>query len=219
MKRDQRLLGPLRAAFVGVTGSPPTQAQRLCFERYLELLVLWNRTHDLTGLRTPEAIVRGLFCDSLLFLPLLPATRPLKVLDLGSGAGIPGVPLRIADDQIRLTAVEARRKRVSFLSTLRRELRLEDIEIIHGRADRLLEERPELRNGQDVIVARASVAPSALLTISRPFLKPGGRLVASGPPRGAQRAKLPEGFKAEWREVEFPALGVVRTFLVSGNGS
>ena len=75
----------------------------------------------MTALESPAEIVRGLFLDSLLFLRLLPA-RPISLVDIGAGSGIPGLPLRLVDDRITLTLVESKRKRISFLLAVCREL-------------------------------------------------------------------------------------------------
>ena len=110
------------------------------FPQYLDLLLLWNRAQNLTGFESAPEIVRGLFEDSLLFLPLLP-DRPLRVVDIGAGAGIPGMPLRIIDEGIEVTLIESKRKRVSFLRTVRRELGLEKSVVIEeGRAEVLVSE-------------------------------------------------------------------------------
>ena len=96
-----------------------------------------------------------LFEDSLLFLPLLP-DRPLRVVDIGAGAGIPGMPLRIVDERIEVTLIESKRKRVSFLKTLRRELGLEKSVVVEeGRAEALVSEVVRRDGAFDVAVARA----------------------------------------------------------------
>ena len=83
-------------AFPALLGRAATPTERNAFGRYANLLVLWNRTHHLTSLRTRADIARGLFLDSLLFRALLPR-GPVRALDIGAGAGIPGVPLRLVD--------------------------------------------------------------------------------------------------------------------------
>jgi len=205
----------LASAIAALTGHPASTGQRQRFSRYLELLIVWNKALDLTALRTPTAMVKGLFQDALLFLPLLPGRRPIRVADIGTGAGIPGLPLRIADEGIRLTLVEARRKRVSFLSTVKRELGLADVEIFHGRAEAVLSEHPDLAGAFDAVVSRAMAPPTELIGLAAPYLMPGGLLIASGPPPGIQRKALPVGVAAEFRVIPYPALGLKRTFLVS----
>jgi 16S rRNA (guanine527-N7)-methyltransferase len=109
------LIRPIRV----LTGRDPKPLERERFTRYLRLLLEWNRTHRLTAIRSAAAMVVDLFVDSLLFLSNLPSD-PIKMADLGTGPGIPGVPLRIVRDDIALTLVESKRKRVSFLAALRR---------------------------------------------------------------------------------------------------
>lgn len=135
----------------------------------------------MTALGSAAAIVQDLFIDSLLFLALLPP-RPLALVDIGAGAGIPGLPLRLADPAITVTLVEARRKRVSFLLAAQRELDLGDVAVKEGRADVLLEQEPDLAGAFDVVVARSVGPPEALLPLARKYLKGGGLFVVSGPP-------------------------------------
>src|SRR5262245_31554106 len=127
-------------------------------------------------------MVTDLFVDSLLFLSALPSGS-IKIADLGTGPGIPGVPLRIVRDDIALTLVESKRKRVSFLAALKRELGLTDVLIFEGRAEELVKERTELAGTFDVVVARA--AGSSMLPIAMSYLRPGGLFVAGGSPAGS----------------------------------
>ncbi len=135
----------------------------------------------MTALDSAGAVVQDLFIDSLLFLALLPP-RPLALVDIGAGAGIPGLPLRLADPAIAVTLVEARRKRVSFLLAARRELDLGNVVVKEGRAEALLEQEPGLAGSFDVVVARAVGPAAALLPLAHKYLKAGGIFVASGPP-------------------------------------
>lgn len=195
-----------------LTGQPPAAGVIDRFSRYIETIRLWNRAQRLTGLESPVEIVRGLFVDSLLFLPLLPA-RPLRMLDIGAGAGIPGVPLRIVDEGISLMLVEARRKRVSFLRALGRELGLDDVAIIEGRAESVLVDRPELAGTFDVVVARAVGPVKRLLPSALQYLKRGGLFISSGPPAGSAMAELPEPARAELRS--YAELGLKRVFVIA----
>lgn len=149
------------------------------FERYLELLSAWNRSQRLTGVLSPERIVADLFVDSLLFLKVM---RPgdLKVADIGAGAGIPGVPMAIARPEIAMTLIESKRKRVSFLLALQRELGLQNLTILEGRAEALVRPNPELRSSFDVVVTRAAGPVVAILPIAMSYLEVGGLFVAGG---------------------------------------
>ena len=195
-------------------GRPIDAKARGQFSQYLDLLLLWNRAQNLTGFDSPPEIVRGLFEDSLLFFPLLP-DRPLRVVDIGAGAGIPGMPLRIIDEGIEVTLIESKRKRVSFLKTVRRELGLEKSVVIEeGRAEVLVSEVVRRDGPFDVAVARAvgnlrQVLPSALQ-----YLKPGGVFIVSAPPP-TRLASLSAESLGEWRILDYPDLGLKRGFFVA----
>ncbi len=203
-------LAGLQRAIEALTRRRASNQELDNFRRYLELLLVWNRVQHLTSLTSPAAIASELFADSLLFFPLLPR-RPVVMADIGAGAGIPGVPLRVIDPAISLTLIEAKRKRVSFLLALKRELSLADVEILEGRAELISREHPDLLGRFDVVVARA--VGSAILPMAMRYLKPAGLFVASGPP--PERGLPPAPNLAEWREVSFPDLSLRRLFLVA----
>ncbi|HSL51703.1 MAG TPA: 16S rRNA (guanine(527)-N(7))-methyltransferase RsmG [Candidatus Deferrimicrobiaceae bacterium] len=211
-RRSTDPLDELMAAIEAITARPTTPADRRRFQQYLDLLLRWNRTHRMTALDSPAAVVRDLFIDSLLFLPLLPP-RPLAVVDIGAGAGIPGVPLRLADPQIRLTLVESRRKRVSFLRAVQRELELDDVVVQEGRAEELVQRAPDLSGAFDVVVARAVGPADTLLPVALKYLKVGGLFVASAPPAPAPRGRL------EVVRVPIPGGQKTRAFLRAMKGS
>jgi 16S rRNA (guanine527-N7)-methyltransferase len=201
-------LAELLAAIPVVAGRAPTEDDRRRFARYLDLLLEWNRVHDLTGLAQPREIVRALFLDSLLFLPLLPP-RPIRLVDIGSGAGIPGLPLRIVDPGIEVTLIEARRKRVSFLSTVRREVGLDGVEVLEGRVEDMATQRPDLEQIFDAATVRAIRLTADLVSASLRLLRPGGHLIASGRPAGSghpspfpfsERVSVPSSISGQRRE-------------------
>lgn len=215
-KRSGPPLDPLFAAIPVLLGRAPSSEERRRFSRYLELLLQWDRVHDLTGLTHPDDIVRVLFLDSLLFLTQMPERRPIRVVDIGSGAGIPGLPLRIVDEGIRVTLIESRRKRVSFLATARRELGLEDVEIREGRAEQVIAEGSDLRGVFDCAVVRGVRPTPALLGVCRSYLLPEGLVVATGPPVDGPPAPTPASMSRVL--VRYPKLGISRQFLVSQAG-
>jgi 16S rRNA (guanine527-N7)-methyltransferase len=164
-----------------LTGRPVGPDDRRRFQQYLDIFLRWNRTYRMTGLDSASAVVRDLFIDSLLFLAVLPP-RPIALVDIGAGAGIPGLPLRLADPAIAVTLVEARRKRISFLLAAQRQLDLGDVVVKEGRAEALLEQEPDLAGRFDVVVARSVGPATALFPLARKYLRPGGLFVAAGPP-------------------------------------
>ena len=146
------------------------------------------------GSSDPAWIVERIFLDSLLFLRLLPPTAR-QILDVGSGAGVPGIPLKIVMAETGFTLLEARAKRVSFLSAVVRELALRECEVVNTR----LESLPAERAGRyDAVVMRCAGDPTELCGLALPLLKPAGVIVASGPPRPRPTSV------GEWRDVEGP---------------
>jgi 16S rRNA (guanine527-N7)-methyltransferase len=188
-RRSADPLDELLVAIQALVGRPATPGARRQVQQYLDLFLRWNRTHRMTALDSASGVIHGLFIDSLLFLALLPP-RSLSLLDIGAGAGIPGLPLRLADPGIAVTLVEARRKRVSFLLTVKRELKLDNVAVKEGRAEALLEQEPDLAGAFDVVAVRSVGPPAALLPLALQYLKPGGLFVATGPPNPLAQPSL-----------------------------
>ena len=207
-------LEDLFKAFPALLGRAATAVERKAFDRYAALLVHWNRTHHLTSLRTRAAIGRGLFLDSLLFKALMPAEAN-RVADVGAGAGIPGMPLRIVNRELSLTFIESRRKPVSFLHALVRELDLKDIAVHHGRAEDLVAELPELIGRYDFVLTRSVGLTTKFIRTALLYLKPGGQLLASGPPAGSPPPQPNWLGQCEWKTIRFAKIGVTRTFFVA----
>lgn len=207
-------LEDLFKAFPALLGRAATAAERKAFGSYADLLLLWNRTHHLTALRTRSAVGRGLFLDSLLFRALIPQGRH-RIADIGAGAGIPSVPLRILDQELSLTLIESKRKPVSFLHALVRELDLTDITVRHGRAEHLIRELPEIAGRFDLVLTRAVGLDRNFIQTAMLFLRRGGKLLASGPPIDKPRPRLDWPGKSEWKTIQFAKIGMTRTFFVA----
>lgn len=174
----------LEAAGLGV---PLTDAQRDAFARYHALLVEANRQTNLTRITdTHDAILKH-YLDSLLFLRLVPAewsARPIRVIDVGAGAGLPGIPLLIARPAWSGVLVDAVGKKVSFMQAAMEALGLAGT-ACHGRAEDLGHD-PAYRERFDLGVARAVAGLPELLELTLPLVKPEGRLVVSKGAKGPE---------------------------------
>lgn len=177
-----------------------SETQRDSFARYCSFLLDANSRTNLTALRTPDAAMRGLFLDSLSIAIALPegtiSSRGscIRMVDVGSGAGIPGVPIKILLPRARLTLVESIGKKAAFLEALVRELALEDVEVKAARAEDLATTAP-LRDSADLCMARAVAPLPTLLELCAPFVCPGGMLLL--PKIGALDAELKSARAAE----------------------
>jgi 16S rRNA (guanine527-N7)-methyltransferase len=150
----------------GVSG-----AQDLLLQRYLALVTQWSTRLRLTGVRTPAERARVLIRETLAVLPCLPVRGML--IDLGSGAGIPGIPLAVVRPEVHVVLVDASRNKAGFLQVAVRELALENAEVVHGRAE-VLGHDPRHRERYDVVTARALAPLRVLAEYALPLLKVGG---------------------------------------------
>jgi len=166
------------------------------FWLYLQELLEWNKTFSLTGIRNPDDIIIKNFIDSLTPLPYLDSSGSL--LDIGSGAGFPSIPLKIACPELEVQLVEASRKKVSFIKHLIRTLGLEGVSALHSRVEEM--EQPE--RPFRTIISRAFRRPAPLLQLVTPLLKPSTTLIAMlGPTTSAEQNELEALALAESLEV------------------
>ena len=145
------------------------------FDLYLGELLKWNQKINLTAIRSEKGIVLKHFVDSLSAYPHL--SKPSSLLDVGSGAGFPGIPLRMADPSLEVTLIDSVRKKVDFQRHLIRTLGLKGIEAIHGRVQDK-EVLQSMRGRFDFVISRAFSDLHTLLILSFPFLKKGGIVLA-----------------------------------------
>jgi len=150
-------------------------AQCDAFETYYRELVVWNARVNLTTITARDEVWVKHFLDSLSVAPSVRAAR--RVLDLGSGAGFPGVPLKIALPHLNLTLLEATGKKVAFLQHLVAQLGLRDVAILHARAEDAAHAAAQ-RTQYDAVVARAVAALATLVEYALPFVRVGGVFIA-----------------------------------------
>ena len=175
------------------------------FSRFLAELRRWGAKINLTGPATARDIVRRHFLDSLSLLPLLRELKCRKVLDLGSGAGFPGLALKIAAPALEVTLLDSREKRVFLLRHVIRTLGLgEGIRVVRCRA----EETPgDLVRAFDCVTARAFAPLTRLLPLAAPYLRSGGVVIAMKGPAGLEET---EGLDLEPLGLEGPRVQRIR---------
>jgi len=166
------------------------------FWLYLQELLEWNRTFSLTGIRNHDDIIIKNFIDSLAPFPYLDCSG--RLLDIGSGAGFPSIPLKIACHELEVQLVEASRKKVSFIKHLIRTLELEGVTVVHSRVEEM--ERPE--TPFHTIISRAFRRPAPLLQLVSPLMESSTTLVAMlGPTTAEEQSRLEDLALAESLEV------------------
>jgi 16S rRNA (guanine527-N7)-methyltransferase len=148
------------------------------FRAYASLLLEWNKRIHLVskGDAKSDRILRH-FVDSLCIFKILDIPKNSSLLDLGSGAGFPGVPIKIVRNNVKMTLVESVRKKTLFLQKLSGVLKLEKVTILNQRAEELTGQA-EFQGKFDVVAAKALGKLTDTIRLSIPFLKPGGSLVA-----------------------------------------
>lgn len=196
-----------------------TPAQYEAFELYLSELRRWASQVNLTGLRSEEAIIREGFLRSLAHKAAFESTPLLKAIDVGSGAGFPGLVLKIGYPGINMTLLEPRRRRATFLRLVIRQLGLSGVQCIQRRVEELYGDL-EHRGRYDVAFARAVGPVQEVARIVKPLLKPGGHLIlqAGQVTRDALSSLRPAlaalGMRAEIREAPAPDEGFPPTYLL-----
>ena len=141
------------------------------FYKYMQLLLEWNEKINLTAITDPKEIILKHFIDSLTILKYI--KKGAKVIDVGTGAGFPGIPLRILRDDINLTLLDSLNKRINFLKLVIDELKLKNVDTIHGRAEEIGKNK-RYRESFDISFSRAVANLSTLSEYLIPLVKIGG---------------------------------------------
>ena len=175
---------------------------------YLQLLVKWNRAYNLTAIRQPEQMVTRHLLDSLVIGPYLQGPR---ILDVGTGAGLPGIPLALAYPDLQFTLLDSNGKKIRFVTQAVAELGLANVDVIQSRIEAF---QPECRF--DTITARAFASIEELIgQTTRLLVDKGQYLIMKGVYPVAEVEAMPEGYQVDAvHQLEVPALDAERHLLI-----
>ena len=142
------------------------------FYKYMNLLIEWNQKINLTAIVEPKEIIQKHFIDSMSVLDYLQDKK--KIIDVGTGAGFPGIPIKIANPNINVTLLDSLQKRVNFLEEVVSQLELDKIKVVHSRAEDYAKEN---RESYDVAISRAVANMSTLVEYLLPYVKQDGIVI------------------------------------------
>jgi 16S rRNA (guanine527-N7)-methyltransferase len=185
---------------IAALGLSLSGAQRGRLAAYVALLAKWNKTYNLTAIREPQRMITHHLLDALAVVPHLPAQPGLRVLDVGSGGGVPGIPIAIARPDATVVLLDSNHKKATFLVQAAIELELANVEAQAVRIEDFAPHAPF-----DVVISRAFSDLGAFAAVAAPHLAPHGRMFAmKGVHPDEEIAQLPEDFVV----LEAPALAV-----------
>ena len=182
------------------------------FMTYLSELKKWNKAYNITAVKKDGDIVVKHFLDSLLYLKALPESG-IRIADIGSGGGFPGVPLKIIRPEMEVYLIEPSRKKCAFLRHIVRQLRLKNTEVIEKRIEEVRINQ-ELSEPVDVAVSRALFDISKFVRKTAAIVKEGGVLVLNKGPRIKEELKALKDIRYELLTVKLPLSQITRYILV-----
>ena len=207
------------AARAGEAGIPLTAEQIGQFSVYNEMLLDWNTRMNLTALTAPEDVAVKHIIDSLTAYDVALFDGARTLIDVGTGAGLPGIPLAVYAPHLTVTLLDSLNKRVRFLTEVTASMGLQNVRCIHARAEEAAR-TPEHRAAYDIVVSRAVARLPILLEYTLPFVRVGGTLLAlkgrayaEEQKEGQRAAAVLGGDRITARPVHLPGLDDVRAIL------
>jgi 16S rRNA (guanine527-N7)-methyltransferase len=199
-------------------GLKVSHSQVMQFSRHAQMLAAWNRKINLTAITDPIQVAVKHYLDAIAPLDHIPCQG--RLLDIGTGAGFPGIPLKIMRPAQTMTLIDSVRKKITFVKSVIRELELQGIEALHTRAEELGRDAA-YRAKFEVIVCRALADPQAVVRLALPLLAANGRIVVfQGPSAGRQDTSGPFlqdltcRFKLSTVSYQLPFLGDERAVCI-----
>lgn len=162
------------------------------FEKFYNLLQEWNYKIDITKIVDEDEVYIKHFLDSLLITKSGVIEKNQKIIDIGTGGGFPGIPLKIYNDTLSFTLLDSLKKRINFLDIVTSELNLSNLENLHGRAEEIAR-KEEYREKYDIATSRAVANLQTLLEYCLPFVKVGGYFIAMKGPNYKEELKESKG--------------------------
>jgi 16S rRNA (guanine527-N7)-methyltransferase len=198
-------------AQLSANGQPPENALVDGFLGYLALLKKWNNAYALTAITDDAQMVTHHLLDCVAAFPHIAPPQVRTVLDVGSGGGMPGVPLAIAYPQLQVTVVDSNSKKTRFLEQAKIELKLPNLNVIHSRVEDLVGDS-RAANGFDVITSRAFADLALFWQLAHPLLAENGFFAAMKGPKAEDEAHaLPDHVAYDIRGVNVPGLDAQRS--------
>ena len=154
-----------------------SKRQKEQFDKFYNILIEWNRVMNLTAITEYDEVVKKHFIDSLSVKNVINLKEVRSVIDVGTGAGFPGIPLKIAFPHLKVTLLDSLNKRVKFLNEVIFELDLKNIETVHGRAEDVARNE-KYREQYDICVSRAVANLATLSEYCLPYVKIGGNFIS-----------------------------------------
>ena len=152
------------------------------FYEYMQLLLEWNEKMNLTAITDPEEVIKKHFVDSITIKKYIKEEN--RLIDVGTGAGFPGIPLKIVDKSIKLTLLDSLNKRINFLNEIIEKLNLKEVNTIHSRAEEYAKNK--VRESYDVAVSRAVADLPILLEYLMPYVKLNGICICMKGPKAQE---------------------------------
>lgn len=190
---------------IGLALDAPTQTALL---RYVDLLARWNRTYNLTAVREPEQMVTRHLLDSLAIAPFV---HGLRAIDVGTGAGLPGIPLALALPSLHFVLLDSNAKKTRFLIEVQGQLKLSNVEVVQARAETYRPLEPF-----DTVLSRAFASIADMLKSAAHLCRPGGQLLAmKGTYPEEELAEMPANYRLVRTEaLHVPGLDAERHLVI-----
>jgi 16S rRNA (guanine527-N7)-methyltransferase len=208
---DKRLNDLFKKGLIEL-GFMPSEEQTNAFMTYLSELKKWNKAYNLTGLKEDKDIIIKHFFDSLLYLKALLEGK-IRVADVGSGAGFPGLPIKIIRPEIEMYLIEPSRKKAAFLKHIIRQLGLRKAEVIEKRIEEIRANQ-ELDELVDVAVTRALFSIKDFMKKASHIVKEGGTLILNKGPKVDEELKKLQDVKYEVLPINLPFSDIKRYLII-----